>query len=191
MNVRERNVRVVMVREHLDLIPEFVLPVGYAVRWYQPGEERYWLDIHLAADKYHAITPDLFAREFGHARDGLKDRQCFLFDADQRPVGTATAWFNDNFNGAAYGRVHWVAILPAHQGRGLGRALTSIVCRRLRELGHTRAYLTTSTARIPAIKLYRSFGFTPLLRTAEDAAVWREVERELNSGPKLNSSYPD
>lgn len=184
MNVRERNVRVVMVREDLDSIPEFPLPTGYSVRWYQPGDEQHWLDIHRAADKYNAITPDLFAREFGAAREALKEGQCFLFDANQSPVGTATAWFNDNFNGAAYGRVHWVAVVPAHQGRGLGKALTSIVCCRLRALGHARAYLTTSTARLPAIKLYRCFGFMPLIRTADDDAIWRDVETELDSLPE-------
>ena len=181
MNVSERNVRAVMVREDLETIPEFPLPTGYSLRWYQPGDEQHWLDIHLAADKYNPITPELFAREFGAPGDLLNARQCFLFDPNQKPVGTATAWFNDNFNGAAYGRVHWVAVVPAHHGHGLGKALLTIVCRRLRELGHPRAYLTTSTARIPAIKLYRCFGFVPLIRTADDAAIWREVEAELSS----------
>ena len=181
MSVVEKNLPVKMSRPHLDNVPAFALPKEFSVRWHQPGDEQHWLDIHLAADKFNPITPDLFAREFGQTSDGLKDRQCFLLDADQKPVATATAWFNDNFNCTACGRVHWVAVVPAHQGRGLGKALLTIVCRRLRALGHPRAYLTTSTARIPAIKLYRGFGFVPLIRTADDAAMWREVEAELSA----------
>ncbi|PYI87405.1 MAG: GNAT family N-acetyltransferase [Verrucomicrobia bacterium] len=171
MNETEPHVRVVMVREDLENILEYPVPAGYAVRWYQPGDEQLWLNIHLAADKYHPITPELFAREFGEARDLLKDRQCFVFDANEKPVGTATAWFNDNFNGAAYGRVNWVAVVPQHQQRGLGKTLMTLICRRLRELGHRRAYLTTSTAQTPAIRLYHRFGFVPLIRSAQDTAI--------------------
>ena len=170
-----------MSRPHLDNVPAFALPKEFSLRWHQPGDEQHWLDIHLAADKYNPITPELFSREFGEAHDVLKHRQCFLLDANQKPVATATAWFNDNFNGGSYGRVHWIAVVPAHQRRGLGKALMTIVCCRLRALGHLHAYLTTSTARIPAIKLYRGFGFVPLIRTADDAAIWREVEAELSA----------
>lgn len=46
--------------------------------------------------------------------------------------------------------------------------MASIVCRRLHTLGHVRAYLTTNTARIPAIRLYLKLGFEPLLRTEEE-----------------------
>ena len=175
------NTRVFMVRENLQGIPDYASPSGYSVRWYQAGDEDLWLKIHLVADKLNSITPELFAREFGDQPSLLAQRQCFLFDAHRRPVGTATAWFNDNFNGGSYGRVHWVAIVPEQQGRGLGKALMTIVCHRLRELGHTRAYLTTSTARISAINLYRHFGFVPLIRAPDDATIWRELNRYLKN----------
>jgi GNAT superfamily N-acetyltransferase len=77
--------------------------------------------------------------------------------------------------------VHWVAIVPEQQGRGLGKVLMTIVCHRLRELGHRRTYLTTSTARIPAINLYRHFDFVPLIRAPDDAAIWRELNRCLKN----------
>ena len=175
------NTRVIMVRETLEGIPAYGSPPGYLVRWFRPGDEELWLKIHLVAAKLNLITPELFAREFGDQQSLLAQRQCFLVDAHRKPVGTATAWFNDNFNGGSYGRVHWVAIVPEQQGRGLGKALMAIVCQRLRELGHTRAYLTTSTARLPAINLYRHFGFTPLIRAPDDAAIWRELNRYLKN----------
>lgn len=75
------------------------------------------------------------------------------------PVATATAWLNDGYATPEYGRVHWVAVHSAHQGRGLARPLLSAVCYRLKDLGYTKAYLTTSTERAVAMRLYRQFGF--------------------------------
>jgi hypothetical protein len=52
----------------------------------------------------------------------------------------------------------------------------TIVCRRLYELGHARACLTTSTGRVRAVNLYRKFGFVPHIRSEEELAVWRALE---------------
>lgn len=153
-----------LIRDHLDHLPNFPLPVGFSVRWYQPGDEAHWLAIHRLADEYNDITPDLFERQFGGNRQELPRRQCYLLDATGNPVGTGTAWFNDNWEGRGpYGRVHWLAVLPAHQGLGLGKALMTFVCQRLRELGHQRAYLSTIAARVEALGLYQQFGFRPLV----------------------------
>ena len=164
-----------MVRANLDNVPEFVLPDGFLLRWYQPGDEWHWLRIHTAADRYNEITPTLFHHQFGLGENFLRERQCYLLDSRGEVIGTATAWFNDDFEGARWGRVHWVAIVPEYQGQGLSKPLMTAICRRLRELGHDRAYVSTSNSRIPAIKLYLQFGFEPILRTAEDEAIWKEV----------------
>ncbi len=179
MSIVQRNVTIIMVREHMEDIPEYALPPGYSIRWYRPGDEAHWVRIHLEADKYNTITPELFTREFGTDPHLLAERQCYLVDMEGHVIGTATAWFNENFRGRPYGRVHWVAIVPEMQGRGLAKPLMATVCLRLRELGHDRAYLTTSTARLPAINLYLKFGFLPGIRNERDLAVWRELQPML------------
>ena len=40
-----------MTRENLDDIPDCALPAGYAIRWYQSGDEVLWLRIQSLADK--------------------------------------------------------------------------------------------------------------------------------------------
>jgi GNAT superfamily N-acetyltransferase len=156
MNMSGRSVR--MDCPVLDQA-ECPVPSPFAIRSYEPGDEAAWLAIHRAADVCNTFREDTFAAQFGTDPDLLRQRQFYLLDGASCPVGTATAWFHPE--DAALGRIHWVAILPECQGRGLSRPLLAQVCHRLRELGHTRAYLTTSTIRVPAICLYFALGFRP------------------------------
>ena len=195
MTIAGKHLPIKMSRANLDNVPEFTLPAGFTLRWYEPGDEAHWLRIHLAADPFNEITPDLFRTQFGvvqerglqsasgrDCRSGMNsalrdlgERQCYLLAPTGEVVGTGTAWFDDQFEGARWGRVHWLAILPEFQGRGLAKPLMTAICGRLRELGHEHVYLSTSTARPAAIGLYLKFGFEPLIRSEDDAAVWREV----------------
>ena len=168
-----------MVRRTLDNLPEFALPARWSVRWYQPGDETSWFRIQQAAERQHEITPGLFRRQFGQDERLLGERQCYLLDPDNQPAGTATAWFDDDFEGGQWGRVHWVAILPEHQGQGLGSPLMIAVCRRLRELGYDRAFLRTAANRIPAIRLYLRLGFEPHPRNAEEERLWPQILARL------------
>ncbi len=180
MNVVKGNVTVNMIRDDWDGLAAYDLPAGVSLHWYRPGNERHWVDIHLEADPYNKITRAVYVREFGLDAALLGQRQAFLVDdATGWFFGTATAWWNDDYHGQPFGRLHWVAIAPAMQGRGLSKPLLSAVCRRIKELGDARAYLVTSTARIPAINLYARMGFQPDIRCPEDLAVWRAVQEHV------------
>ena len=74
-----------------------------------------------------------------------------------------------------------MAIIPSMQGRGLAKPLLTVVCNRLRDLHHQRAYLITGTARIPAIKLYLKFGFVPDIQSEQDAEAWRSIQAKLGN----------
>ena len=176
-----QKVPVSMVRNNLNGILSFDLPKDYSVRWYKPGDEKLWLHIQSKADKYNIINLSLYTKTFGHSMESLPNRQCFLMDRFNNAVGTATAWFNEDYNGTRYGRVHWVAILPERQGQGLAKPLMSMICNRLGTLGHNKAYLTTLSIRIPAINLYRKFGFYPEIRSDEDTRIWRAIEAKLKA----------
>ena len=166
-----------MIRENLDNIPQYELPADCALQWYTKGYEKIWLAIHKATDKYHDFTDDFFANQFGPDENLLHQRQCYLFDKDNIPFATATAWFDNDYNGNEYGRVHWVAITPSMQGKGLANPLLTIICNRLHQLGHKRVYLGTSTIRIPAINLYLKFGFKPHIRNEEDQKIWQQLQK--------------
>jgi N-acetylglutamate synthase-like GNAT family acetyltransferase len=178
MNPISEYIDVRMVRENLDDIPEYCLPAGYSIRWYQPGYEKYWQKIQSLADVYTRVTPDLFEEQFGADIQLLSERQCFLCDSEENFIGTASAWL-DNLDRQSLGRIHWVAIIPQQQGRGLAKPLLTIICKRLKELGHSRTYLTTQTVRIPAINLYAKFGFVPVIDSEHDREIWDKLQKHV------------
>jgi len=171
----DRNVVVYMERPTLDDLPDCPLPSGFSTRWFRPGDDKTWIDIHDKAEKHVEISPEVFSLEFGSDWELLGRRQCYLLDSASQAIATATAWFDDDYHGQPYGRLHWVAVVPEYQGRGLAKPLLKTVLRRMRELGHEKAYLRTSTARPVAVNLYKRFGFVPALRSEEDRAVWQQL----------------
>jgi len=212
VSLLEKNLPLKMARANLENLPEFALPAGFSLRWYQPGDESHWRHIHLAAERFIEITPELFNDRFGANTNLLPERQCYVLEPRGEVIGTGTAWFGGPFPlprgggegqgegeqvettkhptpniehrtsnapltliGTLWGRVHWMAMLPEVQGRGLGKALLTAICQRLRELGHERAYLHTSAARLPAIRLYLKFGFEPVIRNDGEAAAWEKI----------------
>lgn len=184
MDIIQENVDIRMIRENLDDIPHFNLPSGYSIRWYQPGDENSWDRIHVLADKYSKVTPDLHEKEFGSDTQMLAERQCFLVDNKDVLIGTATAWFGDHGK-HSIGRIHWVALVPTEQSKGLAKPLLTTVCKRLNNLGHSKAYLTTQTVRIPAINLYLKFGFVPSIISERDRQIWRRLQEHLKYAVNL------
>lgn len=170
-----------MKREDLHAIPEFALPAEYSFKYYESGFEQAWLDIHLLADQYHQFDKVLYDSSFGRDKELIQQRQMFIINKAGRAIGTASAWFVGDDPKTRTGLVHWVAIIPEEQGKGLAKPLMTAICRRLKELGHTEVELNTHSLRLPAIQLYLKFGFVPVIQTAEEAVIWqqiRQVDRE-------------
>ena len=164
--------RIMMIRPHLDGLPSCELPEPYTIRWHREGDGRHWMAIKIACDTEHHAPPEFYERVYGEHAHALAQRQAFLCDGAGDPVGTVTAWWFDNLNDPTLGKLNWMLILPRAQGFGLSKPLLTTCCARLASLGHTRAALYTLTSRIPAINLYRSFGFVPLIRGAADLQCW-------------------
>lgn len=75
----------------------------------------------------------------------------------------------------------WVAVDPAHRGRGLGRAVTAAVVARLLAADHRRIVGSTQDARIHALRIYLGLGFRPVERSDKAdrwAAALARVEPE-------------
>ena len=83
--------------------------------------------------------------------------------AGEVPVGYA-AWTTHEGPRGAQGEITLLAVDPAHQQRGAGRALIEAACEAMRDAGCVVAFVGTGgdDAHAPARAAYAATGFTPL-----------------------------
>ncbi len=157
--------RVVMVNDNLGSTELFVEQSrDIATREYcqfrsfEAGMDSAWLSIQDRSDHYNVFPPGTFEKEFGNNESDLAKRMLFL-EIGGELIATASAWYPHGDWSSEYGRVHWVAVVPEFQGRGLSKVLLTQVLTAMSELGYTKSYLTTGSVRMPAIRLYEKFNF--------------------------------
>lgn len=151
-----------MVRPRELPITEFSLPEGFSFVSYKEGAQLAWAEIETAVGEFdrNKEALDYFNRTFGPYPEELKKRMVFIKTEAGEKVGTATAWWKETASGTRYPLVHWVAIKPEYQGKGLSKPLTSKVLSLLQELEyHPSIVLHTQTWSHIAIRLYEKFGF--------------------------------
>lgn len=158
---RRRQLR--MWRPHLDDLPPIGAPDGYALRTFQPGDERAWGEVMEAEGGIGREWTVEKVRERMVTRPQFEAEGMFFATSHAeagRPVASATAWQREGYD-AGLGNVHMVCALTEHRGRGLGRLVTLAVLHRLKARGFTSADLTTDDFRLSAIKTYLGLGFLP------------------------------
>ncbi|GAA3406443.1 GNAT family N-acetyltransferase [Paenibacillus hodogayensis] len=168
-----------MRRPHLHRIPHASLPAPYSIRAYRAGDEAHWARIEHAVGEF--ATPEAalrrFEEEFGPHTADMEKRCLFVCDGQGTPIGTTTAWYGE-LDGAALGRIHWVAVVPEHQGNKLAKPLLSAALEVMARY-HDEAYLTTQTTSYKAVGMYLNYGFEPVYREPACAEGWELINRLL------------
>lgn len=167
-----------MIRPNMRDIPEPVFPPGWGMRSMTVQDIGLWTDIQIDAEPFIKIAPDLFMQQFGSDLAAVPERCFLLTDPRGLGMGTISAWYNRDFRGADYGRIHWVSIRPSCQGRGLGKAELLYAMRVLAKW-HDKAYLVTSTERVGAVTMYLNQGFAPDLEAEGARERWTALARTL------------
>lgn len=164
----------IYLQHDLEEIPDFKLPEGFKFVCYRKGYEEQWARILVETGEFAGENDALkrFGKEFSSKKD--LDRYMFFIEKeDGELVATATAW-RGMINETLVGRVHWVDILPEHQGFGLGRPLISACMKMIRE-NHESAYLKTDHRREAAIRLFLKMGWRPMIVKPAEKVVWRNL----------------
>jgi GNAT superfamily N-acetyltransferase len=178
MSDQPANTDVWMLHPDLGALAPLPLPSGYQLHFYAEGDLDTWLRIQ-AHDPFFVPTAETFATSMPGDTPLLAARVMFLADPAGAAVGTVTAWPNDSLTGRKIGQIHWVALVPAAQGRGLAKPLVGAACVLLHQWGYHEACLETNTRRVPALNLYLALGFVPFVRSEAERRAWRAVAPQL------------
>ena len=166
-----------MRRSLYAALPRAEVPPGVALRTFRPGDEDALLAVNAAAFADHPeqgrwTRADVDARV---AEDWFDPAGVFLAErADGGPEdGELLAFHWTKVHGATrhshddgvphghdpIGEVYVVGVSPAAQGRGLGRLVTLVGLRHLRERGLNQAMLYVDADNAVAVRTYTSLGF--------------------------------
>lgn len=177
-----KKIEVTMKREDLKNIPDYSLPEGFRLRFFQEGDQADWVRVETAADEFESEEKafERFNREFGPHLDEFSKRCVFLINENEEIIGTTTGWYGSlEEAGEIIGRIHWVSLLPEYHGKGLAKPLLTGAMNILAE-HHTKAYLDSYTVNYKAINMYRQYGFKPVIRDDQDMEAWAILEEALN-----------
>jgi ribosomal protein S18 acetylase RimI-like enzyme len=137
------------------------LPASYSIRSCRPDELSIWKampfdDADLAKD-YEAFMSDYFTTTYGGKEKLFFAKTLFVCDRHDNPIATCLIWnAYDEFN-----TIQWFKVLKKHEGKGIGRALLSIIMQDV-EAHDYPIYLHTQPSSFRAIKLYSDLVFSLL-----------------------------
>ncbi len=151
------------------------LPDDYALRQMRPEETTAIaavLDRAFADEAWDAVRVANTLNE----QQGVK--QTLVIDFQGRPIATASARLrHDRFPGSGY--LHWVAVVPDHQGKRLGFFVSLAVLHTFTGLGCADAVLETQDHRLAAIKTYLALDFLPEHRDETHRTRWEAIQAVL------------
>ncbi|WHX26255.1 GNAT family N-acetyltransferase [Virgibacillus halodenitrificans] len=156
------NNKTLFMTHQLQSIPSHPLEDGYRFRYFgKENDEHIWANIVAATGEFPDQDKALerFHRELAVHTEEMKRRIIFIEpeEGEGTPIGTATAWWGE-WEQKEIGRLHWVEIIPAFQGKGLGKPLITKAMQTL-ALYHDQAYLKTQYSSEAAIHLYKKLGW--------------------------------
>ena len=142
------------------------LPKGYRFAAWEPSLREPWVRLHMALGHLGPTLEEglaYFDRTYGADPEACARRMVVAVDERGGLAGTSSLWVGHDF-GEPRLRVHWVGVDPAHQRRGLARALVLRTIQLYDELvpgGAPPLYLATQTESWVACGMYLKLGFVP------------------------------
>lgn len=173
MNMADKQLR--MYLYDMSHLPEIVMPDGYTLRTYLPGDEEAWAQImntgigEWTAEK----TREELTSQPQFIAEGL-----FFVVKDGVPVGSACAW-RKTADETQHGYLHMVCVLPEYRGKQLGYILTLAVLQYFRDHGYADVCLDTDDWRVPAIRAYLRLGFVPHYYDDSHRERWKVIMEKL------------
>lgn len=152
---------ILMKREKDIELVLFPLPEDYRFSYFKAGDEKAWAKIETSVLEFDDGIDALlyFQRDYLPYLSELERRCLFVETAEGEKIATCTAWWD--YSGERRDPwLHWFAVHPNHQGKGIGKALASKLLERMTEIeGKRDFYLHTQTWSHRAVKIYEALGY--------------------------------
>ena len=187
-DARIRYYELLLKRDHLKDLPEYILPEGYRFVFFKPGDRDDWIDIEKEAKEFDSYDQGLEAwgRYYEGKENELTDRMVFIENDQGEKVATATAFYDvSGRDKSGAGWLHWVAVKRSHQGKGLSKPLIRYVLEIMKDHGYTHAKIPTQTTTWLACKIYLDFGFKPIPQNAVNSRNGWRIIKALTDHPAL------
>ena len=184
MTLPPQQLRMVIEKEVVCQLPDVVVPTGYALRAYRSGDVASWADTL----RQGGFTDWTEARVMEYLKDAERREGSSVVEFGGRIVAAtfASRLGNQPHNPSVavaepsnIGVLDFVVTHPEHRGRGLGRATCNVVARFLVSRGCARLELGTDDWRLPAIHVYLSMGFQPVMNRSDMPERWAAVIDKL------------
>ncbi|WP_099205965.1 GNAT family N-acetyltransferase [Scatolibacter rhodanostii] len=135
-------------------------PEGYRIKGFEPGDEKHWAEIVTAVGEFETEKEayDYFISHYSSQMKLLAERCLFILNEEEQYAGTCMAWF-DNKDENRVGSLHWLAVHPDFQRKGLAKVLIEKVMTIFEKENLFPVYLHTQTWSYKAVLLYSRFGF--------------------------------
>lgn len=167
-----------MRNKNITALPPFSLPLGFSLHNHKEGTEENWENI---IEKAFGVKYS-FEKCIRNGGD-YKPEYVLYIAKDNVYIATATAVEKADFPGEGWFRM--IASVPEARGLGAGRLVCLAALHSLAARGYKTAVLSTDDERIPAISLYLSLGFEPLINHESHEERWAKVFEQLkNKGGK-------
>jgi mycothiol synthase len=155
--------------------PAVIVPDGYTLRMYQPGDEPAFCRIMDAVG--FGVWDD---ERLQSCITRILPDSWFMVIHDNEIVATAMGIHSHTPEHPFGGELGWVAAVPTHQGRGLGITVCAAVTARLIGMGYQNIHLYTEDYRLPALKTYLRLGYVPYLYLPAMYERWKVVCTAVN-----------
>lgn len=130
----------------------------YHLRNCRPDELETWkafpFDTEVIPPEYEAFMDQIIHDTYARDMETFYQNTLFVCDKDDQPIATCSHW-------KAYGKfqsIHWLKTRKSHEGKGIGRALLSVIMAKFQPEDYP-IYIHTQPGSFRAIKLYADFGF--------------------------------
>ena len=167
-------------------LPDVALPDGYTMRAYRSGDESSWAETLQACGFEDWNNVEVLA----YLEDPERRQGSRVVEYNGRVVAATFASRNTHDapdtivpegigNPQEEGVLDFVVTHPDHRGRGLARATCTEVSKFFVYIGCKSVSLLTDDWRLPAIHVYLSLGFKPVMNRNDMPGRWAAVYDKL------------